>query len=289
MDKPQAILRDDIEFPSSSFPLLTTSTEGVSPGFQRLHWHHALELNYIREGTGFYVINGLKIQFQAGDLILINSDDLHRAFEMDNLIMDIIMFDPSILAVDLRYDPELMRPFREMGTSFANLIGKDHPAAEDLQTLFIRMMDEGRREDISYITMIRSDLTRFLALVNRRLQLKDQKYSPMKHRGMHVLKEVIHMMEINLTYNWTLQELAEQAHLSPSRFSALFQQVVGTSPLNYLIQLRLTRAVHLLESSDEKIIDIAEQCGFRNLSNFNRLFKHHIGTSPSDVRSQITI
>ena len=93
-------------------------------------------------------------------------------------------------------------------------------------------------------------------------------------------------MELHLDYGWTLQELSDLTHLSPSRFSALFQQAVGTSPHHYLIQLRLTHAVHLLETTDQKIIEIAETCGFRNLSNFNRLFKQHVGASPSEIRER---
>lgn len=55
--------------------------------------------------------------------------------------------------------------------------------------------------------------------------------------------------------------------------------------MDYLIQLRLSQAAHLLESTDKMIIEVAEECGFRNLSNFNRLFKQHVGKLPSEVRN----
>ncbi|SMG53821.1 AraC family transcriptional regulator [Paenibacillus aquistagni] len=284
MDKPQMISRDNISFEHPSFPLVISSSVGVNPGFERLHWHDALEVNHIRQGSGFYLINGHKLEFQEGDLILINSDDLHRAFESDNLVMDILMFDPSILAVDLRYDPELMRPFREMGESFSNLVSREHGVHEELRKLFVRMMKEFEAKQDSYLSIIRSDLVRFLALTNRHLMLPNPTHNLLKQRNMHVLKEVIHTMETSLAYPWTLQELADLAHLSPSRFSTLFTQAVGTSPLNYLIQLRLTAAIHLLDKSNDKIIMIADQCGFRNLSNFNRLFKQYVGVSPSEYR-----
>lgn len=286
MDRPQTVTRDNIDFPNAAFPFLASTTAGVNPGFQRLHWHHALELNYIRSGSGFYLINGVKLQFEQGDLIFINSNDLHRAFETDNLVMDVIMFNPSLLAVDLKYDPKLMTPFREADLQFNNIITEKHPISEQLTELFMRMMNEYDNKDIAYVSMIRADLVRFLGLSNRDLGGKDLEHRPVSHRGMSVLKEVLRTIELNLGYAWTLQELAELAHLSPSRFSTLFHQTVGTSPLNYLIQLRLTQAVHLLETTEDKIIDIAEQCGFRNLSNFNRLFKHHIGIAPSELRDK---
>ncbi|WP_195571710.1 AraC family transcriptional regulator [Paenibacillus sp. 1001270B_150601_E10] len=286
MDKPQLISRDNILFDQPSFPLVISSSEGVNPGFERLHWHDALEINHIRQGSGFYLINGHKLEFQEGDLILINSDDLHRAFESKDLVMDILMFDPSILAVDLRYAPELMRPFREMGELFSNLVNREHEMHKELRKLFLRMREEYEERETSYLSVIRSDLVRFLALMNRHMVLSNESSNLIKHRNMHALKEVIHTMETNLAYSWSLQELADLTHLSPSRFSKLFSQAVGTSPLNYLIQLRLTEAIHLLETTDQKIIAISAQCGFRNLSNFNRLFKQYVGVSPSDYRIQ---
>lgn len=279
---------DHILFPDTSFPFTASTTEGVSPGFQRLHWHQTLELNYIRCGSGYYLINGMKIPFQEGDLVFINSNDLHRAFETENLVMDIIMFDPSLLAIDLKYDPELMHPFREAGVHFSHIIAHDKPVTRELAQLFHRMMEENRVQEDAFMSLIRADLIRFLGLANRYLHGIPKQSVPltMKHRGMHVLRDVLHTMELNLGYGWTLNELADLAHLSPSRFSALFHQAVGTSPLNYLIQLRLTHAVHLLETTDQKIIGIAEECGFRNLSNFNRLFKQHVGLSPSELRER---
>lgn len=288
MDRPQTVTCDHVEYPDTSFPFTAATTEGVSPGFQRLHWHQALEMNYIRRGNGYYLINGMKVPFQEGDILFINTNDLHRAFETSDLVMDIIMFDPSLLAIDLKYDPGLMRPFREAGVHFGHIITRDIPVSRELGEIFQRMMKEYRVRDDAYMSLIRADLIRFLGLVHRSLKEPLQHVVPMavKFRGMHALREVLHTMELNLDYSWTLNELAGIAHLSPSRFSALFHQAVGTSPLNYLIQLRLTRAVHLLETTDSKIIGIAEQCGFRNLSNFNRLFKQHIGLSPSELRER---
>lgn len=281
-------MRDHILFSDTSFPFTASTTEGVNPGFQRLHWHQALEMNYIRSGSGYYLINGMKIPFEEGDLLFIDSNDLHRAFETEGLVMDIIMFDPSLLAIDLKYDPDLMRPFREAGVHLSHVITHDEPIAPQLTQLFHRMMEESRMMEDGFISLIRADLIRFLGLANRYLHEMPQQAAQLsvRHRGIHVLRDVLHTMELNLGYGWTLNELADLAHLSPSRFSALFHQAVGTSPLNYLIQLRLTHAVHLLETTDLKIIGIAEECGFRNLSNFNRLFKQHVGLSPSELRER---
>lgn len=255
--------------------------------FQRLHLHNELEINYIVDGTGYYLINGVKYTFQKGDLLLINSCDLHRAFETEGLIMMVIMFDPAWLAIEQRYDPELLLPFRDIGTRFSNLLDRDNPMMTELQNIIVDMKAEYERELPSYVSIIRSHLIRFLAYVNRYFPLKAVKPNAMKLHGMEMIQEVVTHMERQIAEPWTLQSLANIAHLSPSRFSFLFSQIVGTSPLDYLIQLRLSQAVYLLESTEHKIIEISTMCGFRNLSNFNRLFRLHIGKSPSDLRKSL--
>lgn len=279
-----SVIRDHIKLPQS-FPITITQTVGVSPTFQRLHWHNTLEINYIHRGRGYYLINGNRYEFQEGDILFINSNDLHRAFEMEELIIGVIMFDPAYLALEQRYDVELLNPFREIGRRFDNLLDRNRKEMMKLREIIIDMDEEYRRREPHYEVVVRAQLLRLLGMVNRYFD-KGAAVRQLQMRGMEVIRDVLHEVEAGMDYPWTLKELSDRAHLSPSRFSALFTKVVGTSPLNYLIQLRLSHAVVLLETTDDKVIDIAASCGFRNLSNFNRLFKQHIGNLPSDVRSK---
>lgn len=277
------VVRDQIDLPQG-FPILVSQTEGVSPPFQRLHWHTALEINFIYRGSGYYLINGGRYDFRQGDIVLINSNDLHRAVETESLVMGIVMFDPSYLALEQRYDTELLDPFREMGFRFENVLDRDHPELVKLWSLLAEMREEYLSKEPHYEAVVRAQLIRFLAYVNRYFS-KDSGNRSLHARGTETIRSVLHEMEERMEHPWTLKELSDRAHLSTSRFSSLFTQVVGTSPMDYLIQLRLSKAVELIETTDGKIIDIASECGFRNLSNFNRLFKQHIGKLPSELRT----
>ncbi|NIK69620.1 AraC family transcriptional regulator [Paenibacillus sp. BK720] len=278
------VSRDLIELPPG-FPIVISQSEGVSPLFQRLHWHRALEINYISRGSGYYLINGTRHDFREGDILLINSNDLHRAFENEQLLMTVIMFDPAYFALEQRYDPELLIPFREIGMRFDNLLDRGHPMLPRLGAAIEEMRSEFARREPHFEAVVRSQLVQFLAFVNRYFA-KEQELHAAQIRGMETIRQAVNAMEADIARPWSLKELAASAHLSPSRFSALFVQTVGTSPMDYLIQLRLSAAVSLLESTDKKMIEIAETAGFRNLSNFNRLFKQHIGKQPSELRAR---
>jgi AraC family transcriptional regulator len=74
--------------------------------------------------------------------------------------------------------------------------------------------------------------------------------------------------------------LAHEARLSPYHFLRTFQSVTGVTPHQYLLRLRLQRAAMKLRNEPAKIVDIALECGFGDLSNFNRNFRTEFGVSP---------
>ncbi|WP_055105621.1 AraC family transcriptional regulator [Paenibacillus ihumii] len=293
-----SIQRDQISLPPH-FPLHSSRTEGVSPSFQRLHWHRALEINLIARGTGIYVINGQEYPFGAGDIFLIDSDDLHRAYEGNGLEMVILMMEPSLLATEQRYDPEILLPFRDSGTCFSNHISNEQPGSDRIAGYIEQIDAEFAAMQPSYASIIRGLLLLLLGEVNRSFKRQGLGRSAgattgtgagrslSGRRQLEQMRAVIIAMENEISHPWTLKELADIAHLSPSRFSALFNQVVGTSPLHYLVQLRLDHAVELLEQGELSVLEIAEQCGFRNLSNFNRLFLNYLGMTPSAMRKRL--
>jgi AraC family transcriptional regulator len=77
-----------------------------------------------------------------------------------------------------------------------------------------------------------------------------------------------------------LTALARAARLSPYHFLRTFRGVTGVTPHRYLLRRRLERAAVRLKNEPFKILDIALDCGFGDLSNFNRAFRAEFGLSP---------
>jgi AraC-like DNA-binding protein len=86
----------------------------------------------------------------------------------------------------------------------------------------------------------------------------------------------------------TLQDMAREAGLSPYYFLRTFQLVTGITPHQYLLRTRLRNAAaQLADRNGERpatILDIALECGFRDVSNFNRAFHTEFGISPRRYR-----
>lgn len=96
---------------------------------------------------------------------------------------------------------------------------------------------------------------------------------------------------VNYTYQHydqkiTLADLAREANMSVPNFSSVFRETYGIPPMEYLARIRLQNAADLLQNTDKKIIDIAEECGFFSISNFIKAFNNGMGMSPSRYRKE---
>jgi len=83
---------------------------------------------------------------------------------------------------------------------------------------------------------------------------------------------------------WTVAAMARLVNLSRSRLARLYTKLLGTSPMEDLIQARLRRARALLTNAGMSVADAAEQSGFGSVCHFSRLFRKHVGCAPRDYR-----
>jgi AraC family transcriptional regulator len=96
---------------------------------------------------------------------------------------------------------------------------------------------------------------------------------------------VVRMVENDADIPQDLSSLAQIARLSAYHFLRTFEGVTGVTPHQYLLRLRLRRAAIRLRSESARISDIALDCGFGDISNFNRTFRAEFGVSPRTYRS----
>jgi AraC-like DNA-binding protein len=83
-----------------------------------------------------------------------------------------------------------------------------------------------------------------------------------------------------------LSAMAEAAHLSKHHFLRLFSQAFGSTPYQYLVDLRLEKARTLIEAGSDSITEVCLKTGFRDLSNFNRLYKKRFNAFPRGLRGK---
>ncbi len=105
-----------------------------------------------------------------------------------------------------------------------------------------------------------------------------------KSSSQRTIESVKEYINEHFHENLTLEELSAQAHFSPSYLSRLFHQITGLTIKTYLTLKRLENAEYLLKNSEMTIHEVAFNCGFQNVSHFNRVFKAHTELSPLEYR-----
>ena len=160
------------------------------------------------------------------------------------------------------------------------------PAAQQLMTLLIADANEGYTTERLYTEYLAQ------ALAVRMLFLGRGETKPQTNdRGTyglprHVLRRIIERMR-SFDSDLSLQALANESGYSRVHFVRMFRAATGSSPHNYLLNLKLERARELLKNPSLSLIDIALDCGFSSHSHMSRLFHKFVGATPSAFRRSL--
>lgn len=102
------------------------------------------------------------------------------------------------------------------------------------------------------------------------------------------LHPAVQRAQVYIDQHWRedvrLDAVARHAHVTPRHLIRLFQQHLGETPIQYLWNLRTSRAIGLLKSSGLRIGEVADQAGFRSAAHFARAIKEHTGVTPRTLR-----
>src|SRR5262245_14908328 len=218
---------------------------------------------------------------QPGSLSLVPAGEcpLMRAETEFDLV--VCAFDSALVSA---LDSELeRRPDGELRLQ-ANV---QDPAAQQLMNLLIADTNEGFTTERLYTEYIAQ------ALVVRMLFLGTRTKPPSNNSNTyglpkHVLRRVIERMRC-FSSDLSLQALANESGYSRVHFVRMFRAATGSSPHNYLLNLKLERARDLLKNPSMSLIDIALDSGFSSHSHMRRLFHQFVGVTPSAYRRRLRL
>lgn len=100
------------------------------------------------------------------------------------------------------------------------------------------------------------------------------------------IRESIVFMQQHLDKPLQVSALASNANISQSHYFALFKRIMGSTPIDYFIHLRMQRACHLLRTTTTSVKCVAAALGYDDPFYFSRLFRSVNGVPPSDYRLQ---
>jgi AraC-like DNA-binding protein len=131
------------------------------------------------------------------------------------------------------------------------------------------------------------NLMKILVTSEKRGYLCSENYKlAFDERGNKRMTDVYMFIRENYFKPISLEKIAKIAKMSPFAFSRYFKKNCGAGFVEYLNRVRTNKACYLLRETEYQVHDIAMECGFASISNFNKQFRKSEGISPRDYRSQ---
>jgi AraC family transcriptional regulator len=159
------------------------------------------------------------------------------------------------------------------------------PLLEQLALAIINALEDGRAEDALYIDTAAHMMAVHLARRHSTRALPEREVSA-DGLTRQRLRRLIDYIESHLGGDLTLKKMAEQLELSPFYLARVFKAEVGSSPHQYVLDRRISRAKSLLRDTQLPIAEIALTAGFSSQSHLSNRFRRIVGVSPAVYRRQ---
>lgn len=217
---------------------------------------------YVADGNITFIQNDIEVKAEKGELLLINCCRKHRYFTKTSAKTIWVHFDGS----------ESRAWFDEIKSQKGQKI-KD---SGRLASLLREIVDNIKNDENEYLISGRIySLLCDISSVSERSAQDDKLIS---------INNAKQYMKEHLGECLTVSSMAKAAHLSPSYFSKLFKEATGSSPYDFLLNLRLEKAKELLHQTNLSVSEIAYQTGFNSDANFIYFFKKETNISPLKFR-----
>lgn len=242
---------------------------------------------YVKGGELEYQIDDEQINIAMNYSLLLNcinsGKQIYNSSSKSNCEIVIVTFYPEILKKI--YDRELplllRKPKNIISNKSSEKINNDFLIQKYIEGLLFYFENPSLINEDILILKIREIILLLSQTQNSEsIQvILSQLFSP----TTYTFKQII---EANLFSQLTIEELAQQNNLSVSSFKREFAKLYHDTPANYIKARKLEKAAELLQVSDQRITEIAFDCGFNDLANFTKSFTSKYSVSPTNYRQK---
>jgi len=297
---------------------ISRSDEAFQDYMNVLHRHDFIEVVYVVEGKGVHQVADSLFTTSPGDLFIINHNVPHRFFSEEEtnikdhtkkltssktLIVYNCIFTPSFLDVSLlgteQFEaiassylfktlfPEIIEPKADL-----NLAGTEF---NEFGSLFSSMYMEYQNQEKGYSDIIRALLITLMIktfrLLDQKIDIRKEDETKPETTASDFHKELVNsalaFMAHHTKSDIRLEEVAMNCFVSKNYFSRLFREVTGIKFSDHVQKIRIEEVIHLLESTNKHIFDIALGCGFHDMKHFYTTFRKYTGKTPKEIRNAL--
>lgn len=279
-------LRETMQHGSSDFPFAYYVDDIWKYDFHYIdyHWHHEIEVATASKGTVTCLIGSEEVTLREGDSVLINSGIMHRFETTDGAIMPNIVFSPSLLCAEnsLIYE-KYIRPFIQSNIAY-QVFTPEIDWQNKINKILYTIYDHQEQENPSELYTLQLILKLWDIMIKNIYDYSDLEAGEKRSIQQYKLQIMIQFIRDNYQKEISLLDIASSASISKSSALQIFKNVINLSPVEYLIQYRLTQSAKQLRMTEHSVYTIAQESGFTSSSYFCRRFKEFYHMRPNEYR-----
>ena len=252
-----------------------------------LHFHEDYELNLTLNVRGKRILGNLVEDFTEKDLVITTPNVLH-CYKRDDAFLNtrcevvVIQFPKELPSWGI-FDTDQLRDIRNMLCQPAPGLKFSEETAEAVRERLLRLPTVEGFEGVQLFL----DILHELACADRtQVELIGVQSSDSSFPHSRRITRIVQFVEKNYNRKISLEDVGEQVGMSASSVSRFFKKRTRHNFWDYLNGFRIDRAAQMMIETEHTISEISYACGFNNISNFNRVFRERIGTTPSDYRNK---
>ncbi len=250
------------------------------------HSHDEYELTMMWNVEGYRVIGSQMSEFLPHDLTLIGPNVLHAYRKgkhfTGNKDLTVVQFSRYMANYQI-FESDDMKPVRSMLLKARS--GGIHFSDSTAVKIRDRMVSLKDLKGIESVTVFLEILYELATTDEYEILSASDVYS--SPEGSELVNKMINYVEKNYDKKIALEDFSPLIGLTPASVSRFFKKKTNRNFWDYLNRFRVDKACKFLLESDITISEVCYKCGFNNLSNFNRIFKKYIGTTPSEYRKEM--
>ena len=243
------------------------------------HQHLRIEINYVKKGNCILHLKNESISFSENEMMVICSNVEHT-FEAGSEGTTLMQLE-FLLEVFSRFNPDEQGRAGELAS--VTIFSKENRLIKIVNNVRImsvvqRIVNEMNQKSNYYQYLVVMYYAELLILIYRYL---DEAYLPVCANDS--LKKAISYIRLNYQSDMTIRDVASRIGVGERYLRKLFSQCLNLSPLDYLNQVRISKAIELLRNTEMSVKEVCFACGFRSPQYFSRIFKQQMGISPREV------
>lgn len=279
--------RELIEHGTALFPVACYH-DNISEVEVSWHWHDELEAFVVEAGTARVAVNGTDCIVKQGEGFFVNTGVLHGVWPVgeETCRLRSLVFHARIVGggVDSIFWQKYLEPLLSDPGRLCVYLADSQEWGRDACGVIQEAWQACVSETEGFEFAVRERLSRLIFLLAKNCPATEKKPSEKALRDGKRIKCMLHYIQEHYGEELTLTKIARSAAISENECLRCFRSMIGSTPIQYVKQVRVQRAAELLESTDRKISEIGAACGFQEMSYFAKVFREVKGCTPNEYR-----